>query len=304
MNTQDIVVYLERLRKKRKITQEEYLYGILSPRQYQRYRRGDSIASIEILSLLSSKLGLDYKRVINEFELEKVKERKKVQELYNNIVHSDWDISLLIIEKLQGYLFLDSDNQSIYQIACLLFDLEHKKITNSYFTDIIGKYANYPEILDMDIISEIELLALTLIYLKSSNQKSIIIPRFRKIFDDPNLVMSGNNIYTYIQTLFYIAKYYGEIKEYDLVIQYCEKAISVLKENYSMYQIEYFYYFLSLAHFLKGNVEEYKNALYHSILFIKSMDSLKYKEKMYSKFKKQFDIECEIFFDEYNKMIR
>ncbi len=300
MNTQEIVVYLERLRKKRKITQEEYLYGIVSPRQYQRYRRGNSIASVEVLSRLSTRLGLDYKRVINEFELEKVKERMMVQELYNGVIHAEFDKAMLTINSLKDYQFLDVDNQSIFLIASLLYDLEQKKISNEYFSDRICSYAYYPEILDIDIISEIELLSLTLIYLKSPVRKDKIIERFSKIFVDPNLVMSGNNIYTYMQILFYMAKYYGEQKDYSSVILYCGKAIKVLKENYSSYQIEYFYYFSALAHFYLGNTKEHQKALYYSIMGTKSLDSPEYTKKMYSKYQRHFNVDPEDFFSKYN----
>ena len=69
MDNVKLINYMENLRYERNLTQEEYLFDVVSQRQYYRYRKGESEISLEIIDKLANKLKIPYSRHIARYSL-------------------------------------------------------------------------------------------------------------------------------------------------------------------------------------------------------------------------------------------
>lgn len=55
MDNVKLINYMENLRYERNLTQEEYLFDVVSQRQYYRYRKGESEIPLEIIDKLATR---------------------------------------------------------------------------------------------------------------------------------------------------------------------------------------------------------------------------------------------------------
>ena len=60
MDNVKLINYMENLRYERNLTQEEYLFDVVSQRQYYRYRKGESEIPLEIIDKLANKLKIPF----------------------------------------------------------------------------------------------------------------------------------------------------------------------------------------------------------------------------------------------------
>lgn len=301
MNTKGIMNFIEQIRLSRKITQEEFLHDIISPRQYQRYRNGISIVPIEVIEAMATKLGVDTRKIISDFEYSKYSEKVLVEEFYNSVVRIKYEKTQRLLKELDNYLFLDDENEKNYRLGCILYKLETKRISKTLFLSKVYEMIDYPKVLDYEVITEIESVALSLIYLKNETERNNIINKFITIFNNTKLILSGQNFFTYIQFLFWISLYMGQMENYNEVIKYCNIAIKYCNERQSVFQLEYFYYYLAIAYHKLSDKKNFESNLYKSILLIKLIDSKEYTVKMYNKFISKFNIDPIEFCSYYDK---
>ena len=84
--SREIALYIDRLRTYRNITLEDFLFDIVSIRQYRRYMSGDSTLSFVILDQLSKRLGFDAEILIMELQTEKARQADQIKNIYNTVI--------------------------------------------------------------------------------------------------------------------------------------------------------------------------------------------------------------------------
>jgi len=291
MKTFELMNYFENLRRKRNITQETFLHEIVSIRQYQRYRNATSIVPLEVISKMADRLGIDNRKILKDFEEKKVIEKESADHLYNLIVQGNLEEASTLILESEDKIFLQAENKKLFDISKALFEFEMKRISKYHFIDRLFTIIDYTNVLRVNVVTEVELLALGLIYLKSEEHRKQVVSKFIEIYSNNGTSILGNSLYTDIQVLFWIAKYLGSNNEFKLVKSYCHKAIDLLHANHSNYHLDYFYYYLAMAHYYLEEKTEYNYNLQKCILVVSLKESEEYKSKMISKLERNFNIE-------------
>jgi len=290
MKTEELANYIEKLRYGRNISQESFLQEIISLRQYQRYRSGQSIMPIEIAEKLANRLSISIEKLLYEFEEDKNIESNLVKDFYNFVAMKKIDEAMELDENFKKYVFIDEEKQILYESAKYLLDFFRKKLS---LVELVKKQAElieYPKMLKNEVLTDPEILILGVLVEYAPLERKSIIVKLTSIFNKSNILISGSNLYSYTQVLYWIAKHYGREKEYENVLKFCNLGIKYNLDNKTTYLLERFYYFKALVFHKTDKTDEFEEALYKCILFIESDNSIEKKKYFYKMILKDLEV--------------
>ncbi len=261
MNTKGLMNYIEDIRYGRNMTQEALLDGVISRRQYQRYRNDDTYVPLDIVEKLSVRLGIPYRKLLLEFESEEFKQSVEIKKYYNLVVAKRYNEAEKLEEIIKGYHILDDERELDFKCAYELKRFFSGLVSLPEMLRFQASLIGYPEINDKEIITDGEALVLGIIQEYSEQDREQIIVKLEQLITDDLLQINGGNFLAKLQLLFYIAKYYGRIKDYSKVIKYCDMGVVICENQFSHYLLEYFSYYKALAFHRLGKIDEFENAL-------------------------------------------
>ncbi|MFA5467010.1 MAG: hypothetical protein WC251_04075 [Candidatus Izemoplasmatales bacterium] len=259
----EIANYLEKIRYGRKMSQELFVEGICSLRQYQRYRNGECEITYDKIEQFAYKLGIPAKKLIHEFERESNAQYKLINDYYSAIVNRD----KRALEELKQLL----DKEVIFGEERRKY-LTHAQTMHLYYSGNITKeealtrtyeQVNYPNILKQNYFTDIEILILSFILsMIDQEEKGKLLKKLTSLFETEDFILSGENDLIFALILMRLAQTHGIQKNNPKVIQLCDIGIQRGIRYKQYYLLEYFFYYKALAHF---KLEEY--SLYEDALF-------------------------------------
>lgn len=298
--SQDLALFLEKMRTFRNISQEEFTESIISNRQYQRYIRGDSPMPFHLLDAFAERLNIKKDLLLLEFDSHTLKETNIITDYFNAVNNNELTRAKEIKKNINSQFIIDHTNRIYFEYTDLLEKQLDQKIDKNTFVSKLKSLANYPKVLSQSGMSIIEvLISSTLLDYLTSNEQAVVINKFNSFFRNPNLVWSGNEIITYNVVLFRLSKYFGILSDYDNVIYYSNLGVKLNKESKYYINLEFYYYFLALSYFKKNHKEKFEYALFQckSTLILLNNDS---KNKMFDDWIKQdFDLDFNEFYMKY-----
>jgi hypothetical protein len=281
MRTEELANYIEKLRYGRNISQEIFLEEIISLRQYQRYRSGQSIMPIEIAEKLAIRLSISIEKLLYEFEEDKNVESGLVKEYYNAVISNNFNRIKSIEKKFNDYVFIDDEKRIIYDSAKYLFDYNRSKLSKVELIKKQTELINYPKMLNNDVLTDPEILILGTILNYSETERDKIVEKLTAIFDKSNILVSGSNLYSYTQVIFWIAKHYGRVHKYDKVIKFSNLGIKYNIDNRTTYLLSNFYYFKALVYYRSNKFDDFEDNLYKCIVILEAEAIDEIKENFY-----------------------
>ncbi|MGS0971698.1 MAG: hypothetical protein ACVCEJ_00420 [Candidatus Izemoplasmataceae bacterium] len=299
MESQALVSYIEKIRYGRNISQEQMLNGIISIRQYRRYLYGKVEIPFGVFAQLAMRLNVSPKNLILEFEEEKNKEKRLIIEYYNAVGSYDEKKIDELYHKIDKDNIIDSEQLVFFNSANIIHLYNQGKLSKKEVADTHKDLVGYPKILSNKILTDNEMYLLGTISQYDPETKQVIMEKFETIFHTDELVVSGDNIVTYTQVLFWLAKYTGSLKQYNKTIEYSNMGIKYNTQFKSRYLMSYFYYFKSLSHYRIGNQIKYEKALYKTILYLELESSQSRTEHFYETIKKDLNIDPLTFVRDY-----
>jgi transcriptional regulator with XRE-family HTH domain len=250
MNSVEIANYLEKIRSKKNMSQDDFVSGIVSVRQYQRYKSGDSIFSEEKIDLFAEKLGLSNEKIINDIESEKGHQYNKLNKFYNAVANNDYRTAIILKEELDNEIIISDDGKMYFEYAKIIYKYYSRKMSISEVTIELSELIDYPNILGNKYFTDIEILIISFfLNIFSGKKQDDLLDRLNEIFRTEGSILArecSQHIYSLI--LMREAKIYGTRREYEKVIFYCDKGIEKGLENKQYYLWDYFFYFKALAH--------------------------------------------------------
>lgn len=301
LDTVGFMNYIERLRYSRGMSQEEFLFEIISPRQYQRYRNGVSSVPIECIEKMSNKLGVETRKLYMDYDQAKLNEKELVEDFYNSTVYQNLERIKELQKFFTSYVFLDHSNKEIFELAVIFNQYLLKNISKFVLLENVTSLINYPELLSFSVLRDIEIIGLLLIYQYSIESRTKIISTIKELNKNQELYLSGQSYFVLVMFLYYIALDYGKKEDYVKVEEYCLKGINLVKKKHSDYCLYLFYYQLASSHFCRNNDLKFKETLYKCIVQVESMHKPELKKQVYNKVKTFFNIDANQFFLEHIK---
>ncbi|MGS0971690.1 MAG: hypothetical protein ACVCEJ_00380 [Candidatus Izemoplasmataceae bacterium] len=281
MRTEELANYIEKLRYGRNISQEIFLQEIISLRQYQRYRSGQSIMPVEILEKMAVKLSIPVNKLLAQFEVDKSNEAKTVTSFYNSVVSKNFENARNLKIYFGDYVFIDEEKELLFNSANLLLAYFENKLAKIELVKNQASLINYPDILQNEVITDAELLVLAVIMQNAPTEEKLIVNKLSKFLNNTNLLVTENSVFPYAQVLLWVAKYFGRIHKYDSVLKYCDMGIKLNYENKTIYLLDYFYYYKALVDYRSEKFDMFEENLYKCILILESDGSYERKNQFY-----------------------
>jgi len=263
MNSMELSNYLEKIRFGRNVSQEEFVSGVVSIRQYQRYKNGDSVIPYEKIDQFAEKLGINTKKLLTEFERERAKQYTKINSFYNAVANNDYKNAISLKKELETDFIISEEGRIYFQHALIVYDYYSRKLTMNEVIDKVTKLINYPEILKQQYYTDVEVLILSfLLGVFPEKQQEMLLNKLNDIFNSEDSIMAGDsNDYIYTLILMRMAKTFGIKKDYPKVIYYFDLGIEKGIARKTYYLWEYFFYYKALSHHALGHKEEFNDSL-------------------------------------------
>ncbi|MDO9629714.1 MAG: hypothetical protein Q7I99_07410 [Acholeplasmataceae bacterium] len=261
--SKELSLYFDKLRFERNMTQELFVNGIVSIRQFRRYLKGECNIPQDIINQLARRLGFKPEYVIWDFESERINEANLINNFYNAVANVDVEAADDYNKQIKGKYIIDNVNKLYYDYTVSLYNFYRKKIDESSLIDISVKLIDFPNILQNRVLSTAEIMVLSsLLTLQKFQEKEVIAERLKLFVAQPELMISGHNERMVVLCLQRLAQYEGVKKNYLEVIRLCNHGIEYNTRLKMFYLLEYFLYFNSLAYYRLGNIEKYEESLF------------------------------------------
>lgn len=182
----DFGSFLDGIRKSRNISRENFIDGIISLRQYQRYVNGESTLNNEKLFKLIDKLGMNFIGVYRMFLKKEDEDSSNLNEVYKEIIRMNYVKANDLLKQININSIKNSFNKSLYELCNLLILRKTKKIPVNLAMDRYKQLINYPKCLDNEIINFIELVSFIEIgrYSNEKDRKRVTIFLYSKILEN------------------------------------------------------------------------------------------------------------------------
>ncbi len=151
--TSEIVLFFEKLRSLRNITQEDFLHDIISLRQYRRYLSGDSTISYSVLEKLSKRLGFETNFIIAELATEKVKQTIQVNDLYNMVANKQFGRVNQQLTQIDEKHLLSDNDRLLYHHSLIILEFLKGKASELITINKTKKLFDYEKLLKKRVLS-------------------------------------------------------------------------------------------------------------------------------------------------------
>ena len=244
----DFGLFIDDLRKKRNMSRENFINGIISIRQYQRYVNGESSLNNEKLFKLIDRLGMNFFN-IHQFYLRKNNEHKsKLNKIYGEISRENIKLASELIDSISTDDFFDEYNKSFYELCKLLLFTRTKKMPSTLVVDKFKKLINYPDCLKNDIISFVEYVAYIEIstYSNHSEDTRIVNYLYSKIKD--NIISLDSTLIPYLPSAYaHVSRRFGVIEEFQKSLIIAQQGIDWCLRYDSFNSLAHLFYYKALS---------------------------------------------------------
>ena len=292
MQSMELTNFLEHIRLGRGISQENFVDGICSIRQYQRYRNGDSAIPYERVEMFAEKLGIPSKKLLNHFEHSKNEQFLLVNEYYNAAVDNDQKQLKQLKYRLNQDILIEEETLVFYKHAMIFEIYQKNTISKAEAIRQNMELINYPDILKQEFVTDIEVLILSsFVDFEDVPKFDVLLKRLDELFETTANIFSGDNIMIILLILMRLARGHGIQGNHERVIGFCDKALEVGRNHQTYYLFVYFYYFKALAHFELEQYLEYEDALFHCFNAIQIEDDDETREHFTKLIEEDFGID-------------
>ncbi|MDY0211001.1 MAG: helix-turn-helix transcriptional regulator [Acholeplasma sp.] len=281
MEIAKLLMFMDNLRHERKVSQENFLYDIVSQRQYYRYLNGESLPPFDIVIELSKRLDMTFDRLINQFQQASEKETLTVKAFFNAVISRQDELAIQLFEQFKSEKLIEQYNQRFILIGKSLLDFNRERLPKHQLITVLKDSIDFNKIMKSSYLQDLELYILGLIMQYSDQDRKSILKRILTLNSQNKLYTSGNRFYI-SQVYFWVLKNLGVEKRFDELISLSDDAISYALSEHSYYLLEYFYYYKALAYYKKKAFDLFEETLLKtlSVLWILPKQAQKHFEEM------------------------
>ncbi len=222
----DFGAFLDSLRKSRNMSREEFIDGIISLRQYQRYVNGESSLNNEKLFKLIDKLGMNYFNVHKLYFNNSKDALTKLNNIYGEISRDNIHLASELFNKISKNELRNEYSILYYNLCELLLFKKTRKMPEPLITEKLKKLINYPDCLKNKIINFVEYVAF--IHISSYSSENYDDTRILNYLYDK---IKNDNISTDTILLSYMPSTYAHVARRLGIINEFEKSLSIAQKG-------------------------------------------------------------------------
>ncbi|MDL2292809.1 hypothetical protein LJC17_04415 [Acholeplasma sp. OttesenSCG-928-E16] len=298
----DLFKFVDAIRRKKHVTQEELSFGVIDVRLYRKYLTAEVKAPIEVILLLVDKLGFRFEVFMREFSKQQYEESENVNLFFNAVVNYNFENAKNIFKTINKDTLIQKENKVMFELTISLLDYYNRKITIETLINKISKLINYPDLLKEETFSTIELYALgILLNSVEKENKDKIASKLESIFSDKDSILYGENVNIINLTLYRLIRHLDEKGDINLATEFSLLGINNCLKASSFYLLDYFYFCLAVCRKKANDVADFEKniALCYGVVLATQDEQSK------AKFKDVLEKECnqniEIFLSKYYK---
>jgi len=242
-------LYIESLRKSRKISREDFVENIMSIRQYQRHLKGETSISNDKIFLLVDKLEMDFFDIYNSYVRKDETEYKNIYNIYSQIVNLDYKKAHQLIIKTDKNSIHSNYNKSFYNYCKITVQNKLRLISDSMAINKLKANIDYPECLDIKILNSVELITLISIsgHLLEKDKDDRIANFLYDILINRKLLV-GRELDNTMPSIFATTcKLLGILGEHKKVLEISQEGIEFCFKNQILNSLVHLLYYKSLA---------------------------------------------------------
>lgn len=293
MDSLKLINFMENLRYDRKITQENYLHGIISQRQYYRYRSGESEIPFEVITKFADRLNIPITSLLEKFDDEYSHENNVTLMFFNLVASKSIKKAYDEYAEMKGHTFISKVNKNFFKCSKLLLDLYANRIHKSELIDEIYQLTDYPKVMKKTAFPDDEIYMLGLLMEYSEKDRKRILKKLYEVVQNRGNLLGGN-VTAEFRVYFWMIKNFGRTKQYHEVIDMCQRAIDKSNMFFMHYLLEYFHYYKALAHLRLKEKDLFEKHLTQAVLNLEHR-SKAMKQKFYEQIYKDTGIDAALF---------
>ena len=247
--SQEFGLFIDNLRSSRNVSREDFVDGILSTRQFQRYLKGESSITNDKLFLLVDKLEMNFLHVYKQFISRENNETKFVNKIYNLIIKSEFKNAYDLIKQSENKIFSSNYNKS-FLVFCKITTLYNlKRISKHMAMNQYKELINYPSCLEFESINFIELvtmLSLSLYQLQNENDNRIAHFLY-KVLQEEKILLEDKISSNLPSLIAATCQSLGLLEEYEKVLSLTQQGIDICINNQTLNSLHHLYYYKALA---------------------------------------------------------
>lgn len=265
MNSLKLINFMENLRYDRKISQENYLDGIISQRQYYRYRSGESEIPFEVITSFADKLNIPISNLLEQFDDQYSNENEMTLLFFNLVFSNQIKEAYEEYKKLKSHIFISAMNENLFKSSKVFLDFLDGRILKSDFIKELYRFIDYPKVMKKSAFPDDEIYMLGLLMEYSESDRKKILNKLYDVLRNRGQLLGGNVMAEY-RVYFWMIKNFGRIKKYEEVVEMCEIAIKLSNSYFMHYLLEYYHYYKALAHKRLGEEDLFEHHLVQAVL--------------------------------------
>ncbi len=300
MDSMELANYLEKVRYGRKISQEKFVDGVCSLRQYQRYRSGECEIPIEKLEAFTKRLGIPSQKLLKDFEKQKKEQDALMDQFYNAVANKDLEAVNRLKKLIEQDIIIEEENKLYYRYSLIRHELVSGSISRELGAKKISDLVGFPKILKNDYFTDIEVLMLSsLLDIIEGDLQKRLLERLTDLFDSQDFIMSGGSDLIYSTILVRLSKIYGILKDFNQVIHFCDLGIQHGLKYKRHYLFDNFYYYKALAYHELEDYYNYELSLFRCYNVLHMEENSVKTERFTKRIEKDFDINFNMFIVNY-----
>lgn len=256
-NLSDFGSFIDNLRKARNMSREDFIEGTISLRQYQRYVNGETSLNNDKLFKLIDKLELDFLGTFRLYLNKKETETHNLYDVYGAITFNDLVKAEDLLQKIDKDSLQNAYNKLFYDLCTLLILRRTKKMPNDLIMTKLIALINYPNCLNNEVITFIELVAYIELgkYSSKNNKKNITNFLYSKI-KEKNIISNALPI-SFLPSIYStVSSALGELDEYEKSLYIAEKGITYCFKHDNLNSLVNLFAYKSLSLFYLDRKDE------------------------------------------------
>ena len=274
------------------MSREDFVDGILSTRQFQRYLKGESSITNDKIFQLVDKLEMNILNVYKLFINRENTEYKLVHNIYNLIISFNFKDAFVIINQTEENTFSSKYNQSFFMYCKITTLYNLKRISKNMAMSQYKSLINYPKCLnyeDINFIELITLISLSSYQLTEKSDKRIayflynILKEEKLRYDNETNSKIPSLIVATCQSL-------GVLKEYNKVLLLSKQGINLCLKAQILNSLPRLFYYKSLSLLNLNKKQEALKEVKNMFMLLKVQNNEEKSQIFDSLVQKQFNI--------------
>lgn len=258
----DFALFIDELRKSRKISRENFADGVISLRQYYRFIRGESSLKSETVNSLLDKLEINTLEAYETHLRRRNEAYEKLCYVYDMCYNDNYEEAYKLFSVLDYDTITSEYNKKYYKFLETIIYVYSKRISRLMGINKIKELIKYPDVLEKKVLSFIEISALTYIsdFLVKNEDYRIPNYTYNLIHDEENKnfkEISSQSFPFYLTT----AKCLGKIGDVEKSLEVANKGINLYHMQNSFNTLINLYYIRALSEKKLFSTTYYKKTL-------------------------------------------